>query len=221
MILEGYGIRLTRLQLQDIELVRQHRNSEAIRQFMEFREDISSEQQIKWFRSIDNIHNNYMLIESQGQKIGMIHGSGIDWVKRQTANGGIFVWDQAQWATKTPLCASLMMTDMSSIFGLEKTYAKVLKDNRNAIAFNKSLGYELLADQEDRQAQKYVLQQSEYLQRRAQIRSRLIPELAPYHITISPSDLDDPVNQFYMKLLEEIPLASRKELGFDLNETNA
>lgn len=213
MILEGYGIRLSRLSAQDLELVRQWRNSPVINRYMEFREEISPSQQMAWFRSIDTIYNNYMLIETDGKKVGMIHGAGIDWEKKETANGGIFIWDQSQWATKVPLSASLLMTDMSSVLGLEQTYAKILKDNPNAIAFNKSLGYRLLPAQEENYAQHYVLQQSDYLQKRTQIRSKLVPEFSPFTITISPSDMSDPVNQFYMNRLDQIPVHERKTLG--------
>ncbi len=59
MIIKGFAVTLSRLTIDDIELVRQWRNSETVRQFMEFREEITPEMQIKWFKSIDNEINNY------------------------------------------------------------------------------------------------------------------------------------------------------------------
>ncbi|HBI01053.1 MAG TPA: hypothetical protein DDY18_05455, partial [Flavobacterium sp.] len=74
MRIKKFGLTLSRLRRDDIELVRTMRNREDIRNSMEFRDIISSEQQLKWFHSIDNIYNNYFIIESENRKVGLIHG---------------------------------------------------------------------------------------------------------------------------------------------------
>jgi RimJ/RimL family protein N-acetyltransferase len=162
MIITGFGIVLVRLQHHDIEMVRQHRNSSAISQFMEFREEISKEEQEKWFASINNKSNNYFLINYKGDQVGLIYGAGIDWEKKETANGGIFIWEEKVMETQAPLAASLLLTEISFLLGLERTYIKVMRDNPRAIAYNQNLGYEILPGQEEVVNQQYVLTKENY-----------------------------------------------------------
>lgn len=162
MIITGFGIVLVRLQHHDIEMVRQHRNSSAISQYMEFRKEISKEEQEKWFASIDNKFNNYFLINYKGDQIGLIYGADIDWGNKTTGNGGIFIWNEKVLETQAPLAASLLLTEISFLLGQERTYIKVMRDNPRAISYNLNLGYEILPGQEDVLNQRYVLTKENY-----------------------------------------------------------
>ncbi len=71
MIIKKYGITLERLTEADIELVRQHRNSELIRRRMFYQNQITEEEQKKWFAKINNDLNYYFLILHKGKKIGL------------------------------------------------------------------------------------------------------------------------------------------------------
>jgi UDP-4-amino-4,6-dideoxy-N-acetyl-beta-L-altrosamine N-acetyltransferase len=139
--LEGYGIVLTRLTAHDLELVRVKRNSEEVRSYMQFRDEITPEMQVKWFSSIDNEHNNYFLIHHGNEKVGMISGAEIDWTEMETNNGGLFIWDQSLWGTTTPLMAALLLTELSFRLGFKKNYVRVLPQNKRATEFNSRLGY--------------------------------------------------------------------------------
>ena len=174
MIVRGYDIELIRLKHADIELVRNWRNSVHISEHMEFREYITAEMQEKWFESIDTISNNYFIISVKGSKIGLINGSQINWNKKETGNGGIFIWEMDYLKTIIPLRASLLLTDMSLIMGLEKTYIKVMKSNLAAINYNLSLGYELLPNQENCDNQQYVLTKDNYFLKTKKIKSALL-----------------------------------------------
>ncbi|MDQ3047168.1 MAG: GNAT family N-acetyltransferase, partial [Bacteroidota bacterium] len=173
MIISGYDIDLKRLKHEDIEMLRGWRNAEHIRNSMEYREHISPEMQEKWFRSIDNASNNYFIISYKGEKIGVINGSGIDWIKKETLNGGIFIWKEEYWNTLIPLLSSILLTDISFSLGMERSYARVLKSNPKAISFNKLLGYELMPDQEETQNQLYVLTKENYFKKTAKLRKTL------------------------------------------------
>lgn len=174
MIITGFGIVLVRLQHQDIELVRQHRNSEAISRFMESRQEISKEEQEKWFAAIDNKFNNYFIVVYKGQKIGLIYGADIDWEKKETGNGGIFIWNESLLETHAPLAASMLLTEVSFLIGMERTYIKVLRDNQRAISYNENLGYEILTGQEDVINQKYVLTKENYYSKAARFRKTFV-----------------------------------------------
>ncbi len=176
MIISGFGIKLIRLRHEHIEFVREKRNSEKINQYMEFRDEITTEMQEKWFQSINNKFNNYFIIEFQGEQIGMIYGSSVNWELKETANGGIFIWDGKWLETKAPLAASLMLTELSFLLDLKKTFIKVLKDNPRAIAFNKNLGYSLLPGQESKYNQQYVLTEESYFEKAGKFRQPYVLE---------------------------------------------
>ena len=69
MIIQKGDIRFIRLKEEDIELVREWRNSPEITQYMEFRDFISEDMQQDWFESIDTIYNLYFIIEYKGEKV--------------------------------------------------------------------------------------------------------------------------------------------------------
>ena len=173
MIIKGYNIELQRLRKDDIEMVRNWRNSTHISQHMEYKEYITPSMQEKWFQSIDNIYNNFFIIITKGEKIGLINGSQIDWEKKETLNGGIFIWNENYWATLIPLLSSILLTDISFLIGMERTFVKIMRTNTNAIQFNKQLGYELLPDQEENENQQYVLTKENYFTKTARLRKTL------------------------------------------------
>lgn len=173
MIVEAYGIKLQRLTADYIELVRHYRNSEAIRNTMEFREPISAEMQQKWFESIDNERNNYMLIMVENHPIGLISGTQIDWENGVTNNGGIFIWDTNFVETVYPARAALLLTDLGFFFGMKKNFIRILRDNLKSISFNLSLGYKLLPGQENVYNQQYELIAQSYFSNVEKLRPML------------------------------------------------
>lgn len=162
MIVEAYGIKLKRLTLSDIELVRQHRNSDAIRNTMEYREIITPEMQMKWFLSIDNECNNFMLILVDNQAIGLISGTNIDWQKGITNNGGIFIWQPEFIESVYPVKAALLLTDIGFYLGMKRNYIKILRSNTKSIAFNTALGYQVCEGQQENNNRQYELTAERY-----------------------------------------------------------
>ena len=212
MIVKGYGIELIRLKHSDIELVRNWRNSSQISQYMEFREYITIEMQEKWFQSIDTIFNNYFIISVKGNMIGLINGSQINWEKKETGNGGIFIWETNYLKTIIPLRASLLLTDMSIILGLERTYIKVLKDNIAAINYNISLGYELLPNQSTHYNQQYVLTKENYLSKTAKLKSTL-QQKENSKINVIVDDPNHSVSQFLLRILLNLSEENKSKIN--------
>jgi UDP-4-amino-4,6-dideoxy-N-acetyl-beta-L-altrosamine N-acetyltransferase len=157
MKLVKYGIILSRLGREDIELVRKWRNSPQINQFMEYRDYITPEMQQEWFNSVDNFDNFYFIIEYQGEKIGLINSSHIEW-DTISSEGGIFLWEDKYYETFVPVWASLCLLETTYfVVGAGKSVIKTLRDNERAKKLNIHLGYELQAGQEDVYNQIYLL----------------------------------------------------------------
>ncbi len=203
----GYGIELHRLTEDDIELVRKHRNSTTINQFMEFRDTISKEQQKQWFQSINNLNNNYYIIIHQNNKIGLIYGAEIKWDILETGNGGIFIWDTNYWDSMIPACASILLTDTSILLGLKKTYIKVLKENKKAIAFNKMLGYKICKNQ-SQSNQQYVLAINDYKLKREKLIKNIfnLPNEQKQILFDTKSEID----MFYVDKIKKQPKENRQ-----------
>lgn len=141
MKIRKYDLVLERLKEKDIELVRNKRNQPEINSTMIFRQHIDRDMQQKWFRSINNIYNNYFLIHHRNNPIGLINGKDINFEER-SSEGGMFIWDKQYWGGIYPALASMIMSDFNFIVNeFETNYIRILHSNPKAKAHNQLLGY--------------------------------------------------------------------------------
>ena len=82
---------LVPLQFEDLEVVREWRNSAEVSQYMYTENQISKEQQEKWF---ENVHNDdsckYWIIEYEGEKLGVANIVDID-KRNSRCNWGFYL----------------------------------------------------------------------------------------------------------------------------------
>lgn len=197
MIVRGYGVELHLLSEEDLELVRVKRNSDFIRDRMEYREEITPEMQQQWFRTINNAHNNYYVIVYQNEKVGLISGNQVDWEKRETGNGGLFIWEEKFRDSLVPIAASLLLTDLTFLIGLERVRIKVMRNNTRAVTYNRLLGFELLEGQEHNESQLYELTKERYEARTGKLKQTLHRQYGPEIITT----VTNPEQPFCRKLI--------------------
>lgn len=165
-----YGIILERLKEDDIELVREWRNSDPVRLNMNFQEIISPEQQLEWFRSINTPQFNYLMIHYKGEKIGLLNDKNIDWDSR-SSESGIFIGRTEYHNTSVPFLVSVAGIESNFyLMGWKKQYAHILRTNTNAIQFNLQLGYRLCKGQEDEVHQRYELTLDSFGEKAVKIR---------------------------------------------------
>lgn len=208
MKLFKYGIVLERLKLADIELVRQWRNSDRVRLNMEYREIISPAQQIEWFRSIDNLENNYLMIYYNGEKIGLLNDKNVNW-EAKTSESGIFLGVPGYYSTFVPYLVSVAGIETTFYFlNWNRQFAHILKSNVTAVNFNRQLGYELCQGQENAENQMYQLTREQFEKSAGKVR-KAVRLLAPaQHKTIlllEPEDYTSGLAQKYEELLKAYP----------------
>ena len=210
-----YGIILERLRKDDIEMVRQWRNSDPVRMNMNYREIITPEKQLEWFRSVNNENNNYMLIHYKGEKIGLLNDKNIDWESR-TSESGIFLGRTEFYSTLVPYLVSV--AGIESTFYLmswEKQYAHIMRSNINAIRFNLALGYQLCDGQEDMEYQQYEMTRSGFEQKAGKIR-RAVRLLAGddniAKVLLDPDDYQTGLGRRFEKLLNVSPFPLLREV---------
>ncbi len=148
MIVEKHGVQLKRVREEDIELIRVQRNSSFISSRMIYQKEITPEQQLEWFNSVNNFSNFYYLIIFENRAIGLINDKDVDWNNR-SSESGLFIWEQKYLKTIVPSLASMCLLEMGyEILGWNKTRIKVLKSNEEAVSFNKQVGFQVVKEQE-------------------------------------------------------------------------
>jgi RimJ/RimL family protein N-acetyltransferase len=211
MVIEGFGVSLERLREEDIELVRNKRNSHTVSQFMEFRDHITPDMQKSWFESVNNINNMYYVITYRHRKIGLINGARIDWNKMETASGGIFIWEEDLWETTVPILANLLMMDLAVFLGQKRSFIKIMNSNRRAISYNTQLGYKPWRD-ENAESKIYVLESADYLSKTKSVRNLLYKSHgAVFNLVID--DPQSPVTQFLLDRVRQMPDEYRSRLN--------
>jgi len=163
MKISKYGVTLTRLTEDKLEMVRNWRNDPKISQYMEFRDYITSEMQKNWFDKINNDNNYYFILEFEGKEIGLSNIKDIDYEKGE-GEGGIFIYNDEYLNSTLSFQADLCLHDFAfEKLKLKRMIAHIMKDNKRAIKYNKMQGWKLQPDQENVINQLYVLELNDYI----------------------------------------------------------
>lgn len=145
---EKYGIKFHELREDHLEVLRHWRTHPDIQQFMVFREDISPEQQARWFRDIQHARDvhleSYAMLEFRGELVGMTQLKKIDYPLR-IAEGGIIIFRPEHQNGLIPYRVALGGMDSDFLHRrLETLTCTIRKMNTRAQRFTRSLGYELV-----------------------------------------------------------------------------
>ncbi len=141
MQITKYGVNLESITEDDLELIRNWRNSEHVRQNMKFKEIITSEMQANWFKQLEKEKNIYFVIAKDSHKIGVVNLKDINW-EISTAEAGIFIGEIEHLNTLTPILATICIMEFAfEILSLKWLRAKISSSNVKTILFNESIGY--------------------------------------------------------------------------------
>lgn len=169
--MEGFGLILTPLSEADLEQVRQWRNDEQTARYMEFRNEISPEDQKLWFLSLKNAH--YFIITTDSVPVGLIDLKKIDEIKK-TAESGLLIGNKKFVGTGIALGASVLLLDFAfERLKLEAVTAKISTDNNEAEKYNRLLGFKPEKSLNDR-FNEWVLTRAAYQITRKQLIRLLI-----------------------------------------------
>ena len=207
-----YGVTFKRLTEEDIELLRQWRNSLKINQFMEYREYITPEMQKAWFKSVNNLDNFYYIIEYNNEKIGMINNKNSDWEKG-ISESGFFIWDDKYLNTTVPILASLFLIELGFyVMNGQQNFVRILKGNKRARDFSLSLGYTLCENQENVENQMYVLTKESFEKKGAKVMKAiktLVNTDKTGYIYFEKQDYESGLAQFLEQQLAKSPVLDK------------
>jgi UDP-4-amino-4,6-dideoxy-N-acetyl-beta-L-altrosamine N-acetyltransferase len=140
MIISEYGINLQKIDKSNLEMIRSWRNSEFVKKYMVFQDQITSEMQQKWFHNIDNVNNYYFLIIQDHEAIGLANIKDINY-DLKTGESGIFMKSEDYTNSDSGVKATLALLDFAFIeLNLARLYQTITKANKAAQNFNKHLG---------------------------------------------------------------------------------
>lgn len=171
--ISDYGVELVQLTFNKIELVRKWRNSDKIKQYMEFRGEITKEMQINWFEKVNQSNNDYyFLIKVDGKEVGLINIKSIN-RNEKCAESGIFIWDDTCLHSGVSYRAALCLFDFSfQVLSLDYLNAHIYNTNIRSIKFHEKFGFELKLERQvenEEHNDLYILRKELYIENRSKV----------------------------------------------------
>ncbi|WP_100642149.1 GNAT family N-acetyltransferase [Alteromonas facilis] len=148
--LEGYQVRLRNILRDDLELLRQWRNSDHVRKFMLTDGYITQEQQQAWFEHIRRATNQlHFVIEYRGHPIGSCNiktrGQAADIFSAEHFELGLYIGDEQYAGNVIAFSPTLLMNDFCfEQLHANQLHAVVKPDNLAAMRYNEKLGYKIV-----------------------------------------------------------------------------
>jgi len=206
MKLIRYGIIFRRVQKEDIEKLRQWRNSEDIRNKMIYKKYITPEMQKEWFRTIEkSYHHSYYIINVKNKDIGLFNQKNFN-IQGKITESGLFIVDPEYKTSYIPVIASLTMIQ-SSFFAMGETesFVRTIKTNHEALNYNYSLGYEIFKEEKDF----YILRMTpeSFLRKTKKLRKaiRNLYGKSYLEIILEPIDFQLDYGYYFKNLMQKIP----------------
>ena len=170
---ERYGITLSRLQADELEMVRQWRNDPKIASFMLDQTHITAEMQQTWFARLQTSTSAcYYVASFRQQPIGVASLTAID-LQAGTAEPGMYIYLDEFRNNLIPFCVAFALNDFAfETFGLHRLFGKIFLSNPASIRFHEACGYRPYGER-DGDLIRYVLEPDAYLSARDKL-SRFI-----------------------------------------------
>jgi RimJ/RimL family protein N-acetyltransferase len=141
VVLKGKTIILKTLRAEDIEQIRNIRNSSEISKYFLYRKYITKQEQKSWFQRISMSENDfYFSIYIKDKLIGLTEIKKINW-DLKIGEGGIFIIPEYQNSFNSFETSILMLDYAFDRLKLNTMKARVIRSNIRAIKYNKVFGF--------------------------------------------------------------------------------
>lgn len=148
MTIEIFNIKYTLITENDLEKIRQWRNSAYVRSKMMFKDIITPEAQKAWYNKLDKEKNFYFIVSSGGVELGLSNIKNIDYTNCTTEPGIFFIDEQYNNGEFSINCAIIMIELSFYFFGAKNMFSMAMKDNKPGLDYNTTLGFKPLAEHE-------------------------------------------------------------------------
>ncbi len=142
-----YGIELRRLQVEDLERVRQWRNDPKIASQMLDQTHITPQMQQTWFARLQvSTQACYYVAWFRQQPIGVASLTAIDW-HAGTCEPGMYIYPDEFRGNLVPFCVAFALNDLAfDVLGLTRLYGKIFQSNSASVRFHEACGYQRLGE---------------------------------------------------------------------------
>ena len=133
-----------------LDKVRVWRNSDSVRNNMDYQKLISPEQHEEWFMGIQNIHNIYFVAYFKNEAFALLNFKNICW-DAMTTEAGTFVGEPHFLCSEIPAVSVILLKYFAfQALGMKKIRSKTLKSNSVVHKYSISLGYEIIREDDSR-----------------------------------------------------------------------
>ena len=156
-MIRGKHVCLRAIERRDIETLRRWRNDPDIGRFFADTVPITEPEQEAWFeRTAASLRAYYLIVEKDGQFVGVANVKDINWIHR-TGSYGIYCIPGVS-NDMLPVEAAILFLDWCfDCLNLRKIYGDILDTNTRSRRFHTGLGF-----QEEGVWRKHVFHQGEY-----------------------------------------------------------
>lgn len=147
MVFSLFGLNLRVMRPEHLEMVRVGRNSDAVKKYMHFTEEITPAMQQKWFTSIDNLNHLFCVIEYDGKQPGIAYARDINYETSRFEHGTL-IWDTSLHDGVVGSAATLAMNElMFNLYQIDTVYFHFLKDNIRSFRNQDQLGAKIVMEE--------------------------------------------------------------------------
>ncbi|MBE3922712.1 GNAT family N-acetyltransferase [Vibrio parahaemolyticus] len=145
IVLKKHGVTLTPLDSSHLEMLRNWRNSDFVRSFMLYQDEISQSEQQQWFVKLQDSQKFYFIISDENGEYGCCNiNLEVDEAGNLCAEGGIFSADESKLNSLTPIKAICTLYQWAfTERGINYVKARIRSENKRAIRFNHGLGFQV------------------------------------------------------------------------------
>lgn len=142
-----YGVVLKPIQQDQIEMVRQWRNTARIRELMLQQEPISKGQQARWFKTMyQDPTQVYFLVYFKSQPIGVASLTAID-TRARECEPGMYIFEETYQGNIIPFSVAFALNDIAfEVLELARLHGKIFQSNQASLRFHKACGYQVTDD---------------------------------------------------------------------------
>ena len=119
----------------------------------------------------------------------------------------MFIWDDQYWNSHIPILVFLIASEVNfKLEGSKEIYGKILKSNKNGIAFNRALGFKLCDNQQGLENQLYCLKKEDYLKSAVNLKKHIASYYKytePIKIIFEKEDYENGVFDFFYEKLQD------------------
>lgn len=134
MIVKNKFFTFELVQLHNLEVLRQMRNSEFLEEYMHTKSKISKHQQLNWYNNLDKKNNLYFIAKKESKIIGYTMIKGINY-KKLEGEPGTFLIEKNMFESSE--AALFMMSFLDYCYfklDIKFFYGNVLKSNKRALS---------------------------------------------------------------------------------------